>query len=158
MAAKSVALGTLVRIDFDGGTTYATIGRIKGAQPPNQTGTEADGKELDDTLDVPIPGIESPSEFTFTQYWYPGETAGAKVDTAFNARRDDAGSGGGVLGVQLAYPHDGIASAATMPTETFDVRILAISKASFDDPNSVFTRDVNCRRITAITAGTYTVP
>jgi len=158
MAAKSVALGTLVRIDFDGGTTYTTVGRIKGAQPPNQTGTEADGKELNDTLDVPIPGIESPSEFTFTQYWYPGDTEGAKVDDAFDARRDDAGSGGGVLGVQLAYPHDGTDSSDTMPTETFDVRLLAVAKAPADDPNSVFIRDVTCRRITAITAGTYTVP
>ena len=158
MAAKSVALGTLVRVDFDGGTTYTTIGRMKGLGPPSQTGTEADGKELGDTLDVPIPGIESPSEFSFTQYWYPGEVAGAKVETAFNARRTAAGSGGGVLGVQLAYPHDGVASADTMPTEVFTARILSIGKATLDEPNSVFMRTVTCRRISAITAGTYTVP
>mgnify|MGYP000368455982 CR=1 FL=1 len=158
MGATSVALGTLVRIDFDGSTNYVTVGRIKGVQSPSQTGTEADGKELNDTYDVPIPGIEAPSDFTFTQYWHPGEVAGAKVETAFNARRDPAGSGGGVLGVQLAYPHDGIDSDDTMPTELFDARILTITKASLDEPNSVFTRDITCRRITPITTGTYTVP
>jgi|TARA_R100000049_G_C1955488_1_gene109229 hypothetical protein len=158
MAATNVALGTLVRVDHDGGTTYATVGRVKGMTPVGQQGTEADGKELDDTLDVPIPGIEGPSEFTFTQYWYPGDTAGTKFDTSFTNRHLASGSGGGVIGVQLAYPHDGIASTDDMPTQVFDARVISIGHTTQDEPNSVFMRDITLRRITAITESTYTVP
>lgn len=158
MAAKSVALGTLIRIDFAGGSTYATVARTKGHTPPDQVGTEADGKELGDTFEVPIMGIEGPSTYTLTQYWYPGDTVSDSFVAAFNNRRLDAGASGGVLGVQLAYPHDGVAQTDNMPTEEFTARVIGITKEPVGDPNGVYLWTITMRRTSAITESTYTVP
>ena len=158
MADKSISLGSLVRADFSGlAATYTAIGLVTGFTPPERPGTEADGKTLGETLDVPIPGIEGPAEFTFTQFYKPGETEVAKIDLAFDNRHLDA-AGGGVVSIQVAYPHDGIESGDTMPTEEFNVNILTIGPETIDEPNSTFRRLVTCRRITAVTLGTFLIP
>ncbi len=158
MANKSIALGALVRADFSGlATTYVEIGLVTGFTPPARPGTEADGKTLGEILDVPLPGIEGPAEFTFTQFYKPGETEAAKIDAAFDNRHLDA-AGGGVVSIQVAYPHDGVEPTDVMPTDEFDVKILMIGPEAVDEPNSTFKRLVTCRRITAITVGTFVVP
>ena len=158
MAIRSTALGSIVSADFAGvATTYTVIGLVTGFTPPARPGTEADGKTLGDTLDVPIQGIEGPAEFVFTQFYQPAEPEVAKIDLAFDNRNKDA-AGGGVVSIRVAYPHDGIESGDTMPTEEFDVNVMNIGPESIDEPNSTFKRVVTCRRITDITPATFLVP
>jgi len=159
---KSIALGSRVEFDFDGtdpdsAPTYVDVGLVTGFQPPSRPGTEADGKVLGDTLDIPIPGIEGPAEFGFTQFYKPGATEVALVDLAFDNRRKPAGTGGGVVTVRITYPHDGVESGDIAPTEEFLVNILNIGPEAVSEPNSTFKRAVSCRRISGITASSLTL-
>jgi hypothetical protein len=160
---KSIALGAIVEADFSGtdptgAPVYSAIGLTTGFTPPGRPGTEADGKILGDTLDVPLPGIEGPAEFTFTQFYTPGDAEVEKVDTAFDNRREPAGASGGVVTIRVLYPHNGTESGDTMPTEAFQVNILNIGPEEVSEPNSTFRRAVQCRRISDITKGSFLVP
>ena len=159
MPNKSISLGSIVEADFDGDDptatpTYTPIGLVTGFGPPERPGTEADGKVLAEALDVPIPGIEGPAEFAFTQFYKPGETEVAKIDLAFDNRRKAAGVAGGVVTIRVQYPHEGFEVGAVIPTEAFLVNILTIGPETIDEPNSTFKRLITCRRISEITVGT----
>jgi hypothetical protein len=151
---KSIALGSVVSADFDGGTTYVAIGLTTGFTPPGRPGTEANGQTLAEPLDVPLPGIEGPAEFTFTQFYTPGDAEVEKVDTAFNNRRKPAGIGGGVVSIQVMFPQPDSVDPDIHPIQTFQVNILNIGPEEVSEPNSTFRRAVQCRRITDITTGT----
>ncbi len=84
MASRGLGLGTVIGVDEnDGGSVYTTITLITDFTPPARRRERIDGSALDSTLATYEGGIEQHSEFTFTQFWEPGDTQHASIDTLF---------------------------------------------------------------------------
>lgn len=87
MATKQIGLGTLVKVDEDdSGSVFTTCTIVMDATPPARKRARIGQTSLDDTLETFAPGIESASEFQFTQYWHPTDTQHASIDTLFGAK------------------------------------------------------------------------
>ena len=65
---------------------------------------------------------------------------------------------GGVVTIRISYPHDGVESGDTMPTDAFLTRVVSIEPTEVSEPNSTFQRVVNMRRISDITKDTQLLP
>lgn len=87
MAAHQLGLGTLIKVDEnDDGASHTTCTLVTEATPPARKRERIDKTTLSDTLSTYGMGIETHSEFVFTQYWEPGDTQHESVDTLFGAK------------------------------------------------------------------------
>jgi len=136
MADKQIALGTLLKTDITTPASFVTHTLVKEITPPPRVREEIDGKDLGDTFDVPLLGIEQISKVTFVQYWHPGDTEHEKLDTVFGSRATFA--------VQIVTPH-------TVPkTDTFSVKVVRLAPATLST-GGTYQREVELLRTTAIT-------
>jgi hypothetical protein len=94
--SKQIGHGAAVAWDAAGSTTWATIGLIESATPPTRKRARIEGTALEDTLEVYAPGIEEYSEFTFTHFWHPSESAHEALVTSFDAK--------GIANWKITYP------------------------------------------------------
>ena len=84
MAAHQLGLGTVVSVDEnDGGTGFTACTLVVDTKPPVRERELIDKTTLDGTLSTYSMGIEKHSEFSYTQYWEPGDTQHESVDTLF---------------------------------------------------------------------------
>lgn len=132
---RQIALGTVIKINDDT-LGYDTQPLVQSYTPPNRTRAEVDSMALEDTLEVPILGIESKSEITLTQFWHPGETEHEKFDTLFGTKA--------TFGVQMVTPH------GTAKTQQCDCKVLELSPETLD-ASGLFRRTVKLLRVGAIT-------
>lgn len=87
MASVQLGLGTLVKVDEDDtGSTFTTCTLITTCTPPARERELVDATALADTLSTYSAGIEKHSEFTFDQYWEPGDTQHESIDILFGAK------------------------------------------------------------------------
>lgn len=87
MASKQVALGTILKVDDDdSGATFTTITLAMDATPPARKRERIPTAALSDTLQTNSAGIELASEFSFNQYWHPGDTMHQMIDTLFGSK------------------------------------------------------------------------
>lgn len=137
MASKPIGLGSLVKCDFDGdGTTHETVGLTRDLTPPGRAYNLVEAVALEDTLEVAELGIEERSEFSFAQFWKPGDTAHEKIDTLFDDKDE--------VEWQIVYP------LATPITDEFLGKVSAISPEQIT-PKGTITRTVTVQRTSAIT-------
>jgi hypothetical protein len=88
MADKNLALGSVVKVDHDADATYTVVGNVTSVTPPGRKRVRVDQTALADTLKTYALGIEDFSEFTFAQYWDPGDTNHEIIDTLFGNNTD----------------------------------------------------------------------
>lgn len=136
MASKQIALGTLLKTDATTPATFATHTLVKEITPPPRVREEIDGKDLGDTFDVPLLGIEQVSKVTYKQYWHPGDTEHELIDTKFGNQVE--------FSIQIVTPH-------TVPvTDEFTVKVVGMSPETLST-GGVYSRDVELLRTGAIT-------
>jgi hypothetical protein len=82
MASKILGLGTVVKV------ADAAITLLLSATPPKRSRVLIDGTALADTLATNELGIESHSEFVFTQFWEPNDTMHQSIDTLFENKTE----------------------------------------------------------------------
>jgi hypothetical protein len=134
--AKQIGLGTLIKLDSSGGGVFVTQPLVMSATPPPRVREEIDAVGITDTLDVPALGIEQRSYFEFAQFWHPGETEHAKIETMFATNVEGA--------IQIVTPH------ATPKTLEFDCKVTKIEPESLD-ASGMYKRKVTFVRTSAIT-------
>ena len=84
---KTIGKGTLVKLDpVNGGVTFVAVGCIRETTPPGRERNTAEGTCITDDLEIELPGNEAVSEFTFMQFWAPGETNDEIIDTLFGSK------------------------------------------------------------------------
>lgn len=136
MADKQIALGTLLKTDITTPASFVTHTLVKEITPPPRVREEIDGKDLGDTFDVPLLGIEQVSKMTFKQYWHPGDTEHEKMDTVFGSKV--------AFDVQIVTPH-------TVPkTDKFTVKVIGLTPETLST-GGVYSRDVELLRTSSIT-------
>lgn len=113
-ATRTIALGTVVKWDPTGGTTWETIGKVDQITPVNGETEMVDASCIDDTREQMIPGIDKAGEFEFTALWRSGDDLYEDLDTS---RRT-----GDEPNWQIVTSH------ATPVTETFRGFIKSISR------------------------------
>lgn len=133
-AEKHIAAGTIIKIDY--GTGFATIDQVRSYQGPGRGRAEIDALTLDDTLEVPLSGIEEKSEASFKQAWHPGDFGHENIDTAFGAKTE--------IDVQRITPHD------TPVTDEFTGEVIRLTETELN-PQGIYEREVTLRRKSAIT-------
>lgn len=136
MADKQIALGTILKTDITLAATFVTHTLVKEITPPPRLREEIDGKDLGDTFDVPLLGIEQVSKATFKQYWHPGDTEHEKMDTVFGSKIS--------FDVQIVTPH------AAPKTDKFTVKCVGLTPETLSN-GGVYSRDVTLLRTSAIT-------
>lgn len=72
-ATRTIALGTVVKWDPTGSTTWETIGCVEQITPANGETEMVDASCIDDTREQMIPGINKAGEFEFTALWRSGD-------------------------------------------------------------------------------------
>lgn len=136
MATKQIALGTILKTDITLAATFVTHTLVKEITPPPRTREKIEGKDLADTFDVPLLGIEQESECTFKQFWHPGDTEHEKMDTVFGTKVS--------FDVQIVTPH------GTPVTDKFTVKVVSLAPETLNT-GGVYSRDVTLLRTSAIT-------
>ena len=137
MASKVIGLGSLVKCDFDDdGNSHETVGLTRDLTPPGRAYNLVEAVALEDTLEVAELGIEERSEFTFTQFWKPGDTGHEKIDTLFNNKTE--------VEWQIVYP------LASPITDEFLGKVSAIAPEQIT-PKGTISRAVTVQRTSAIT-------
>jgi len=136
MATKQIALGTILKTDHDSDTTFESMTLVSEITPPARAREEIEGKDLGDTLDVPLLGIEAPSRLEFNQFWHPGDTEHEKLDTLFANKT--------VFSAQIVTPH----STPVTDEATFQVVSLTPEQLT---PSGAYKRGVVLLRTSAIT-------
>ena len=81
-AAKQIAHGTVFNV------ASSPLQLVISITPPGRTRQEVDALALDDTLNVPLLGVEDKSEIVANQFWHPGDTNHEALDTAFESKAD----------------------------------------------------------------------
>lgn len=137
MANKLLGLGTLVKVDEnDDASGHTTCTLVMNATPPARERELIDGTSLSDTLATYEAGIETHSEFTFTQFWEPGDTQHESIDTLFGAKT--------VVEWQIVYTN------GTPVTDEFEGFVSRMAPQSIET-NSLVTREVTIQRKSATT-------
>lgn len=77
---KLLGLGTVTKVDG------AKITLVTNITPPARSRTLIDQTALDEELATNALGIEEHSEFTFNQFWIPGDSQHQSMDTLFNSK------------------------------------------------------------------------
>lgn len=72
-ATRTVSLGTVIKWDPTGGTTWETIGKTQSITPVDGATTMVDASCIDDTREQFIPGIDKAGKFKFTALWRSGD-------------------------------------------------------------------------------------
>jgi hypothetical protein len=134
MATKQIALGSLLKVDDGAGFDNQTL--VEQITPPPRSRERIDAKILDDTLDVPLLGIEAVSDLEYVQHWEPNDVEHEKLDTYFDSKAD--------LDVQIVTPH-------TVPvTDEFTCKVTDIGPEVLQ-PSGAYKRSVTLVRTTDIT-------
>lgn len=136
MATKQIALGTILKTDHTLAATFVAHTLVDSVTPPAREREEIEGKDLGDTLDVPLLGIESPSRMELTQFWHPNDTEHELLDTEFDNNAEGA--------YQIVTPH------ATPVTDEFSGRVVRLAPEVLT-PSGAYKRAVTILRTTAIT-------
>jgi len=136
MASKQIALGTILKTDHDQNGSFNNMTLVRQITPPTRVREEIDGKDLGDTLDVPLLGIEQVSKTTFVQFWHPGDSEHEKIDTLFVSKDE--------FDVQIVTPH------ATPVTDEFTAQVVSLSPATLET-GGTYQREVVLNRTTDIT-------
>lgn len=137
MATRQIGLGTLVKVDDDdSGAGFTTVGEIVNVTPNGRTRELVDRTVLADTLATMAAGIEAHSEFSFMQFWHPGDTNHQLIDTLFGSKAE-------VLW-QIIYPF------STPVTDQFDGFV------SGYEPEEIGRDGIISRRVTVQRTGAIT--
>ncbi len=134
-AAKETALGSIVKVDDDEDLTFTTVGLTKTITPPTRKRARIDNVDLSDTLATDAAGIEEKSDFSFEQYWTPGDTDHELIDTLF--------------GSAAAVPWQVIYPLGTPVTDEFDAIVVEMTLGALQSDGMIM-RTVTCHRTTAI--------
>lgn len=87
MAADfAIGLGTLVKVDHDGDTSFDTISAIPELTPPGQEREEVDITVLEDTMEQMRAGIDRATTFEFMLRWDPTDTNHAIISTLYGSK------------------------------------------------------------------------
>tara|TARA_R100000808_G_C2120425_1_gene131843 strand:- start:351 stop:767 length:417 start_codon:yes stop_codon:yes gene_type:complete len=136
MAVKQIALGTVLKTDHDANAMFDNMTLVSAITPPARTREEIEGKDLGDTLDVPLLGIEAPSRPAFVQFWEPNDSEHEKIDTLFGSKA--------TFGIQIVSPH------SVAVTDEFDCKVLSLEPAELN-ASGVYQRTVTLLRVGDIT-------
>lgn len=136
MATKQIALGSILKTDHTLAATFANHTLVDSITPPPREREEIEGKDLGDTLDVPLLGIEAPSRMEYTQFWHPGDTEHELIDTEFDNNAEGA--------YQIVTPH------ATPVTDEFTGKVVRIAPEALT-PSGAYKRAVTILRTSDIT-------
>jgi len=143
MANKVLGLGTLVKVDDDdSGSTFTTITLVLNCTPPGRKRERIDGTSLSDTLATYEGGIETHSEFTFTQFWEAEDTNHAIMDTLFALGSATTGK------VLWTVTYSNTASSGTV--DQFEGWVSDL------DPQTITVNGINQRNVTIQRTGAIT--
>ena len=137
MAKRTLGLGTVVKSADD------AITLVTNLTPPARSRALIDGTVLTDDLATNELGIEEHSEFTFTQFWEPGDTDHEKVDTAFNTKETKV--------FKIEYTN------SPQVTDTFSGKVSRLAPQPIE-LNGLLQREVTIQRTTSIARTTATPP
>lgn len=87
---RVLGLGTLVKADFAGGSSYETIACVQEVAPPDSERESVDGTCLDDDREVMLPGIPKATEFSFKALWRSGSDLFEDLKDAHDNKNDVA--------------------------------------------------------------------
>ena len=132
---KQIALGSVIKLDDDG-VAFDTVPGVITAAPPQRAREEIEGKELGDDFDVPLLGVELPSEMTILLHYKEDDTEHAKWTTLFDSQ-DEAS-------IQIVTPH------SSPITKEFDCKVKAVGEQEYAN-NSTIRCEVKVQRISDIT-------
>jgi hypothetical protein len=136
MASKLLGLGTVVKVDEnDDGNSHTSVTLVMSATPPARERELIEGVALSDTLATREAGIETFSEFTFTQFWEPEDTQHASIDTLFDSKAK--------VEWQVVYSN-------TSTTDEFEGFVSRMAPQPIETNNFVM-REVTIQRTSAIT-------
>lgn len=136
MAVKHITLGSILKTDHDQDATFENMTLVNQITPPPRSREETEGRDLADTLTVPLQGIEAVSRMEFEQFWEPGDTEHEKLDTLFDSKAE--------ADFQLVTAHD------TPVTDEFSGQVTALTPAEWT-VQGAYMRRVTITRTTAIT-------
>ena len=136
MADKQAAQASILSLDHDDNATYETMTLVISITPPPRDRELLEGKDLGDTFDVPLFGIENQSQMSFTQFWDESDTEHTKIDTIFGTKF--------VASWKITTPH------GTPQTIDFDGVVVNITPAEIA-VGGTYQRTVTVQRVTAIT-------
>ena len=136
MASKQIALGAILKTDAALASTFVAQTLVSAITYPPRVREEIEGKDLGDTLDVPLLGIEQVSKGSFTQYWHPDDSVHEEMDTEFGANTG--------FSIQIVTTH------STPVTDEFAVKVTAITPAELTT-SGAFMRTVEFVRTGDIT-------
>ena len=136
MASKQAALGSIFKVDATQGGVFASHTLVEQVTPPPRVREEIDAKALEDTLDVPLTGIEGVSKVELVQHWHPGDTEHEKLDTLFDSQ-DEAD-------FQIVSPH------GTPVTDEFSGKVVGLTPETLE-PSGAWKRGATILRTSDIT-------
>ena len=137
MANKLLGLGTVIKVDENGdGDAHTTVTLVVNATPPARERELIDGTALADSLATYEAGIEMHSEFTFTQFWEPGDTQHESIDTLFGNKN--------VVQWQILY------TSTPAKTHTFTGFVSRLAPNTIE-VNGLLMREATVQRKSAIT-------
>jgi hypothetical protein len=136
MANKLLGLGTVLKVDEnDDATGHTTVTLVMNITPPARERELIDGTSLSDTLATYEAGIEQHSEFTFTQFWEPGDSQHESIDTLFGSKT--------AVEWQIVYTN------GTPETDEFEGFVSRLGPQTIE-VNNLVMREVTVQRKTAI--------
>jgi len=136
MAAKQIALGTVLKTDIALAATFVSMTLVNQITPPPRSREETEGRDLGDTLTVPLQGIEAVSRMEFEQFWQPGDTEHENLDTIFDSKAE--------ADFQIVTPH------STPVTDEFTGQVTALTPQELT-VQGAYMRRVTITRTSAIT-------
>lgn len=133
MAKKLLGLGTVVK------ATDTAVTLLTNITPPPRSRALIDGTALEDDLATNELGIEEHSEFTFTQFWEPGDTQHETIDADFDSKATKT--------YKIEYTN------SPQVTDSFSGKVSRIAPQPIEI-NGLVQREVTIQRLTAITRAT----
>lgn len=139
MPSKRIGKGTVVSVDALDNAEFTPIGMVVETTPPPRSRVGVDGQTLGEDLATEEPGVEEVSEFTFRQFWHPGDTNHEIIDTLFGSQ--------GKVDWRCILPYT---KAVTL---TFKGWVKAMTPETVT-VNDIISREVTVSRTSAITTTT----
>jgi hypothetical protein len=90
-------MGAIVKLDHDDDASFDVVPGVITATPPPREREDIEGRQLSDTFEVPLMGIELASEFVVTVFYKEDDTEHAKFNTLFTSKAN--------CPIQLITPH-----------------------------------------------------
>lgn len=133
---RTIGIGSIVKFDMSGGTTWTTMGLITKIKPMGSEGEMVDTTVLADTREHIQGGIQKATEISFTSLWANAATTFPTINTACIAKTNAAWQFVTPHGTPQTHTTKGIVKSC-MPSEvsnkegmSFDVVIVTTEAAT----------------------------